>query len=431
MKRSKYNFILNKGDKSFWFNGITHHHFCLDITLSNKLENNLENLEFLKEQIPGFYQKLVDKGFLVEDSIEELDIIRDYTNKAREAKSYYLIILPTLNCNFDCWYCVQNHIETIMTDTTIQKVKNHIQYAVEVDKINSLHVEWFGGEPFLFFKEVILPISKFALSICKKAGIPFVNSATTNGYYITPEINSTLVELNFKGFQITIDGTRDLHNKVKKSKDDNSAFDVTLNNINSLLSNSTDSRVTLRINYTNDNLKENILNEVNEIIQIENRSKVNIRFRKVWQEKVDKTRSSKVFEIINRFEKEGYCSNSQFDLDNGFIPCYADKKYYNAINYDGSVVKCTANDDLQSGNPPGKLQDDGSILWEDGFLERYYKIRFENQMCLNCKHLPICMGKCGMNYKSEKDGELICKIKGNDITIEDMILQHIEKEYSK
>ncbi len=433
MKKSNYNFVLNKGNKSFWFNGITHHHFCLDIPLSSKLKSSLESqesLEFLKSQTPSFYQKLVDKGFLVEDHVDELDIIRDCNKKVREAKNYFLVILPTMNCNFDCWYCVQNHVETVMTDVTIQKIQKHIQHVVEVDKINFLHIGWFGGEPFLFFKEVVLPISKFALSICEKAGIPFMNSATTNGYYVTPEIHSKLVELNFNEFQITIDGTRDLHNKVKKSKDGNSAFDVTLNNINSLLTNSKDIRITLRINYTNDNLKDEILSEVNEIIQAENRSKVYIRFRKVWQEKVDKARSSKVFEFINKFEKEGYCSNIKLDLDKGFIPCYADKKYYNTINYDGSVLKCTANDELQGSNPPGKLQDDGSILWKEGFLESYYKVRFENKICLNCMNLPVCMGKCGRDYKTEQDGRFVCKLKENDSNIEDVILQHLEKEYS-
>ena len=89
----------------------------------------------------------------------------------------------------------------------------------------------------------------------------------------------------------------------------------------------------------------------------------------VWQEKADETRGEKITEMINSFEESGYCT-SRWDLDNGFIPSYADKKYYNAINYNGNVLKCTANDDLQHNNPPGKLENDGNIAWEDGVLDK-------------------------------------------------------------
>ncbi len=314
-----------------------------------------------------------------------------------------------------------------MNKPTIQKVINHLKRVVEIDKINSLHIEWFG-EPFLYFEEIIKPISVAAISICHDAGIPFLNSATTNGYYLSPSIHSKLIKLSFKRFQISIDGTREFHNKVKVSKNGDSPFDVSLNNINSLLSVSQDISILLRINYTKDNLQEDILKEVNEIINIDNRSKVEVMFRRVWQESVDKTRTIILHKIINQFEIEGYCKN-RFDLDNGFIPCYADKKYYNAINYNGSIVKCTANDDLQNGDPPGVLQNDGSILWKKGFLENYYKVRFENKICRHCKHLPICMGNCAMDYKNEDLNEFICKYKGFDSTFEDIIIHHIEKDY--
>jgi uncharacterized protein len=239
-----------------------------------------------------------------------------------------------------------------------------------------------------------------------------------------------LKELNFKRFQITLDGCRVMHNKVKNSKDGNSAFDITLNNINELVNNIDDLKVLLRINYTNDNLQNNILEEVNEIISVKNRGKIEIMFRKVWQEKADKTRAEKVFKLADHFKNDGYCNNKN-DLYKGFITCYADRKFYNTINYDGSVLKCTANDDLKSGDAPGILQNDGSIKWKEGFLEDYYKVRFENEMCLECKNLPLCMGHCGRDYKLEPLKEIKCKVNKIDSNFNDLIIHYIEKEYAE
>ncbi len=428
MKKSSYNFCLNKGNMSYWFNGITHYHFRLDKFLSKKMLNIIDNPEYLKDTSPAFYQKLIEKGFLVDDTINEVNLIREKTNIVRESKYYFLVILPTMNCNFECWYCIQEHIETKMSDLTIQKVKNHIEKIIFEDKIEYLHIEWFGGEPFLYFQDIIKPISSFAKSICEKAGIPFKNTATTNGYFIKPEINSDLINLNFKSFQISLDGTRELHNKVKVSKYGDSAFDVTLKNINSFLSYSEELSVVLRINYTDENLNDEILTQVNNIICKKNRNRVLLLYRRVWQEKTDKTRAKKIYSIIDKFSSNGYCATIKMDLDNGFLPCYADKKYYNAINFDGSVVKCTANDDLKI-DPPGKLLDDGSILWKDGFLEKYYKNRFENNKCIRCKYLPICMGSCPRDYRSETDDKFFCKLQGNDRSFEDIIFNTILKDY--
>jgi len=370
MKISKYNYYVKDGKDCFWFNGITQFFLKSDVDLSKKLENNLiNNIEGVKNSIPALYEKLIMKGFVIEDNVEEVDLIRELNDKVSNSKNYFLIILPTLNCNFNCWYCVQDHVETKMDQITFSNIKKHIKKMVIEEKIESLHIEWFGGEPFLFFDEIVKPLSIYALNLCKKHELPFRNTATTNGYLLNKTSAISLEKLGFKHFQISIDGTRIQHNKVKNSKDGNSAFDVTLENINFILSNSNNIQITLRLNYSNKNLKESIIKEVNGLIEEKNRTKIKVVFRRIWQEKADETRGEKITEMINSFEESGYCT-SRWDLDNGFIPSYADKKYYNAINYNGNVLKCTANDDLQHNNPPGKLENDGNIAWEDGVLDK-------------------------------------------------------------
>ena len=50
------------------------------------------------------------------------------------------------------------------------------------------------------------------------------------------------------------------------------------------------------------------------------------------------------------------------------------------------------------------LNQDGSITWKDKLLsELFAHSTFDNERCLKCKSLPICMGPCIIrNYEARK-----------------------------
>jgi len=373
--------------------------------------------------------KLINNGFLIPKIRDELNIIRKKNKESINASNYFLIVLPTLNCNFSCWYCIQDHIKSVMSPNTINKIKAHIDKIIFEDKISALHLEWFGGEPFMNFEEVIVPISLYAIKKCKEANISFLNAATTNGYYLTSKIQKEIEVLKFEKFHITLDGPRSFHNKVKNQRGLNSAFDHVLMNINEILTKNKSVKLNLRINYTQDNLDESIVPEINEHICSNNRERVLIIPRKVWQES-NVGLSDKLIDVIQKFRESKYVVQ-ELNIIHDYVPCYANRKNYAAINYNGSVVKCTANDDLYSKNPPGQLNDDGSIIWKEGFLECFNKKRFENSKCLKCKYLPICMGVCSRDYDIESGDEVLyyCKMESQTLRIEDMIINFINTCY--
>lgn len=74
----------------------------------------------------------------------------------------------------------------------------------------------FGGEPLLHFKEEVYPllrsIQDFALEVGKKTYFNFI----TNGVCITDDTIPLFEKLN-ASFQITIDGYREKHNKIKRA----------------------------------------------------------------------------------------------------------------------------------------------------------------------------------------------------------------------
>lgn len=115
--------------------------------------------------------------------------------------------------------------------------------------------------------------------MCTKQ-IPYSTTATTNGYYLLPKICPDLVTLGFKRFQITLDGPKEQHDKVKFQNNCPSAFTHVLNNIEYILSNSSSIEILLRINYTEENLDQIIVEEVNQIISPQNRCKVRVMPKK-------------------------------------------------------------------------------------------------------------------------------------------------------
>lgn len=425
MKQSYYNFVFYDDKYSYWFNSLTRSYFRLSNGLGAKIETLLGDIPQLKELSPTMFDKLSSGGFIVDDEVDELSIIRENNETAIHSKDYFLIILPTLNCNFKCWYCIQDHIVSAMTSETQESIKRHIDYMIDVKGITSLHIEWFGGEPFMYFKQVIEPLSRYAIDKCEEKGIPFTNSATTNGYFINAEISQRLNDLNFKHFQITIDGEKEFHDKVKYQTGCTSTFERVLTNINNILETTKDIRIFLRINYTHQTLTHNIIEQVNQIITPSNRSKIVITPKKVWQENVDKNFNNTIIEILDRFSASGY-RVQRWNPPYRSTPCYASKEYYNAINFNGYVVKCTACNDLYEKEAKGQLMPDGTIKWNNNFDFQYQCKSFENERCLKCNRLPVCMGLCPRDHIL---GHNHCKNDVIDTTFEMSIVDFIKHEY--
>ena len=364
MKQSFYTFVLTDNDSAFWYNALSHKHFRISTNLSDKLNRVLQAPDILKSLHPELYDKLIDSGFIVEDGVNEIDIIRQKHKQAVNRKNYFLVVLPTLNCNFKCWYCIQEHVPSKMSLETITALKNHIEYMITEEKIELLHLDWFGGEPFLYFNEIIKPITEFAIAQCKLHSIPFIASSTTNAYFINESVSYQLADLHFRHFQITLDGNKEMHDKVKYMNGCVSAFETALRNINNILLHSPQSNIYLRINYTHDNLTEAIIDQVNELISTEFRSRITIGPHKVWQVEADKSYNDPIIQILNNFEKSGYNVARQ-NINLNYTPCYVNEKYYNSINYNGDVLKCTANSNLHTPLNKGKITSDGRIIWKD------------------------------------------------------------------
>lgn len=314
-----------------------------------------------------------------------------------------------------------------MNEETIEKIKKHVKLMIKEERISSLLLDWFGGEPLLYFDEIIVPLSEQLRDIMTENGLPFFTQATTNGSLITEERAKKMNELGMKHFQITLDGDEKRHNRIRNMNGAPSYKQI-LQGIYYLCDNIPDVNVTLRINYDTQTLEKSNMKEVFEMIPAKYRHKISPSFQRVWQTESKRNEEGNNPNKLAIFE---YCKELGYDAENPSSclsvlkghTCYVDRYYHTEINFDGKIYKCTARA-YSDEYVLGELQDDGHILWNlEKMRKMYSKATFENEMCLACKHMPLCTGPCSQKLM-ETPKELlhtICPLTTADVNVDTFI----------
>ncbi len=410
MKASFYNHFFINNDKVVGYNAISDHFLILEPLLYELFEagRTEDRIEDLKDIHEDFYNTLVSKGFLVENEQNELKKIIEISDKTDfDDSTYEITINPTMNCNFKCWYCYETHIRKSKID--IQTIKNVVTLIEKVleekkTKLKTFQLQWFGGEPLLYFDNTVLPLLEEIYPKFHKSGIQFISGFTTNGLLINQKLLDNCKRLGVRTFQITLDGHRERHNKVRYISKTRGSYDEIISNIKLCLKNRF--YVVARINISEETISdlEKILDDFQDLDNIM-KEYLNFSFHEVWQE--EKDLSVDISDIVDKFRaknfKSSYLAESNATIYNS---CYADKPNHATINYNGDVYKCTARDYL-SENKEGILNSTGQIEWNEKYYKRIGDTRFNNKPCLSCKILPICNGGCSQ-HRLENENQEYC-----------------------
>jgi uncharacterized protein len=143
---SRYNYAIPYHDRFIYFNGLTCHSFSVNINEHNWIQTEFQDLAHFHSHYTSTFERFKQWGYIVREDADERDIIFMRNRYAVFLnKSYRLNISPTMDCNFSCWYCPQKHYESKMSAETFEKLKRHIGYMVNDEKITGLHLDWFGG----------------------------------------------------------------------------------------------------------------------------------------------------------------------------------------------------------------------------------------------------------------------------------------------
>ena len=197
-----------------------------------------------------FYKMLIDNKYLIDiDRNELLDIKTMYQEKIVCDETLHLMLIMTRNCNFNCVYCGQTHYENEKLDEKkVTLILTAIERLLEIKSYKHIHISFFGGEPLLEYKLMMIFLENIK-EISNKYNMSYSASVTTNGYLLTKKRVESLCKYNCNYYQITIDGMDYTHNKTRMKKDGGKTWDIIMQNIYNCLELDLNFKILLRTNY--------------------------------------------------------------------------------------------------------------------------------------------------------------------------------------
>lgn len=411
MKQSKYNCILQDNTGMVIYNAATDQLVALTPQLANIFNEGKAAPEKIKAQHAELYDHLLQKGIFVCDDADETEAyIRKREEYERSSGEYTITINPTLACNMSCWYCYESHKNMpAMSADVKQSVLLLIDKLLADNKLKKLNLSFFGGEPLLYFDKVVVDIVNHAKMQCKAFDAKLSIHFTTNAYLLTDSVLKQLEGLDVS-FQITIDGGKQVHDSVRKTKGGEPTYARIVEHIHQTLSHGFP--VGVRFNYTAKSIPS-FIDVVKDFshLQQEQKQLVNFTFQRVWQDNEgDASQVEQQVEHIERaFEQAGLFVNNAKSY---IVPyCYADGVNTAVVNYNGDLFKCTARD-FAPKSKEGILAADGTLRWNERLRKRM-SIRHGSDTCLQCRIYPICHGGCSQMKLEAPDGISSCP-KGYD-----------------
>lgn len=305
----------------------------------------------------------------------------------RKGKTSFTI-LTTTDCNARCYYCYENGCDKVaMTEDTARDVAQHIIKVCNHDK--TIKLQWFGGEPL--YNNAVIDVICDELD---KAGISYKSGMISNGYLLDEVlIAKALDKWHLKKIQITIDGTKDVYNKVKNYIYAGDAYERVVHNVELLLQ--AGIRVDVRLNVS-DNNADNLYALVDELsdrfAEYKNGKLLNVYSRLIYQER-DGEYDDAWREAHSRYMK---IKNHIYDVGIGRPPalgrnikinaCMVDSDVSEAILPDGRLTSC---EHFNEGPEPwGSIYSDER---NEETIKKWHEYYEPVEECKTCPLYPTCI----------------------------------------
>ncbi|MCL2593494.1 MAG: radical SAM protein [Defluviitaleaceae bacterium] len=378
-----------------------------DITkaIADYVENE-STIEY--DESNDFHKALKDLKMIVENNVNEVSLINYHFSEKNEDN---LIIIPivTRQCNFRCVYCYESHENKRIEEDTYENLLNAIRKEIKAKKYKSVTISFFGGEPMLEF-EAICNFMQNMKELAEEMEIDLYGAMTTNGYLLSIDKLSKLIELNIIDYQITIDGLKETHDNNRFLVGGQGTWDRIIQNLKDAKSTELSFRVSIRTNFDMDvahNLTE-FFQFVSEVFSGDDRFGVYFETVKKLGGELDDELN--VCDDGTKVVNDMLCVADDLNLDlksfNYTIApfgwrCYASKNNSLVIDTDGTLLKCTVHLDLP-GNCVGELTADGFQIKDDKICKwTSYNLP---QKCYKCEILSICFGKrCPISLVGQND----------------------------
>lgn len=186
MKSSRFNVFLEYGKVILGYNTLYETYVVVDKELYSLISGYLQtDIEEIGAMHPVLYKTLIAEKFIIDNAIDEIDEVAKILHEENENNYVFgIVINPTMNCNFKCWYCYENHAEGSKMDSMEQSniVRFVEKMLAENKDLKLLKIQWFGGEPLLCFESVVKPLLT-EINILAKARNVKINSGFTSSLF--------------------------------------------------------------------------------------------------------------------------------------------------------------------------------------------------------------------------------------------------------
>jgi uncharacterized protein len=399
--RSIYTFTV-KGDFGLYlYNSFTGAFLCFDEASSKHLEiilnneHDIDSIDNHQELLKTFY----DHGFLTHSHSSEIEKInrrRHDVYDTNQIDSRSFVIGLTLDCNLRYSYCYQEssrkNNKHPLTDRTQERLVDFIKRDYE-NGIKRINITWFGGEPLLEL-EVIKKLTSKITGIV--GSDKYSSGMISNGYMLNNSNIKLLKEMKCNDLQITIDGSRSRHDKLRHTVNNEGTYDRILDNIANCIENGFGINVRINLDKDDINAFVDVLNELDSR-KLTNKLIVNIAATRFFNKERmfdSKSYSDIYVDFYDELAKRGYWESLTLPAVHS-ASCYMFSRRSINIAPNGDYVPCIEEigDYSATATPIGNINE---TLTPD--IERFRNdcawVKDIPAKCSDCRVLPLCFGGC-------------------------------------
>lgn len=299
---------------------------------------------------------------------------------AAPVNAYSLTVLTSTDCNLGCGYCFQNTgqdprggsrppriAHARLTTQTITSILDFTDRRMAEAGLDKLKILLFGGEPLLN--------PSGCLELLSRAAGHGLSSAwmISNLTMLTPSLAAQLESLGLTSIQVTFDGDREDHDRIRVRRSGGGTFDTIVRNI-VRASQVTSIRWTLRVNVSHHNHLgiDALLNRLAAALDV---SRCTISFARVGDVGVgytnDLRHTQELAERFTRWQRTALDLGFSVSRPRAYTPCvtcgFGDGRYGAVVNADGTLASCwetAGKPGWEVGSVTGGYHPDGSQIRE-------------------------------------------------------------------
>lgn len=337
-------------------------------------------------------EALREGGFLVPDPERETAFLRAIRETSRANVSRIdCSVAPTYECNFRCRYCYVHFKKGRMSREGEGRVGRFLEGKME--HARELSLTWFGGEPLLC-AETICRLTMHLKRASEQRGVEFRALLATNGYSLGATMTRRLLEAGVRYFHVTIDGPRDVHDRMRFLEDGGATFERVLSNVIRAVREFPDADMTLRTNVDESNVDR--IDELLCLVPEDCRKRIQLNITPICGGV--QAPSRELYRRINKARilglELGYHSYGTYLQPSQSEFCGADRPDTFQIGPHGELFKCSPWDKPEV--EVGALDREG----DPAFLpanQRWLEAPDLHPECDSCPYLCFCGGGCRLD----------------------------------